>query len=37
VMWWAIDASSERDAMAQFPAWIAERTEVSRVTEVPIP
>jgi len=37
VMWWAVDASSERDAMAQLPAWVAERTEVSRVTEVPIP
>jgi hypothetical protein len=37
VMWWAIEAAGRREALAQLPAWIADRTEVSEVGEVPIP
>jgi hypothetical protein len=37
LMWWTVEASNEDEALEQLPAWIAERTEISRVNDVPIP
>jgi hypothetical protein len=34
---WTVDATSEEAALALLPRWLAERTEVRRVAEVPIP
>lgn len=34
---WTVDADSETGALAMLPDWLAERTEVRRVAEVPIP
>jgi len=34
---WTVDADSEEAALALLPGWLAERTQVSRVAEVPIP
>jgi hypothetical protein len=34
---WTVDAASEEAALALLPHWLAERTEVRRVAEVPIP
>jgi hypothetical protein len=36
-LWWTVEAGSETDALAQLPEFVAERTEVSEVREVPIP
>ena len=36
-IWWAVDAESEEEALALLPRYVAERTTVSRVTEVEIP
>ena len=36
-IWWAVDAASEQEAARQLPAYVAERTTVTRVTEVQIP
>jgi hypothetical protein len=36
-IWWAVDAESEGGALRLLPAYVAERTTVSRVTEVEIP
>jgi hypothetical protein len=34
---WTVDAESEAAALALLPGWLAERAEVRRVEEVPIP
>ena len=36
-LWWTVEAESEEHALAQLPPYVAERTEVSRVSEVAIP
>jgi hypothetical protein len=36
-LWWTVDAESAADALTQLPPYVAERTEASRVDEVPIP
>lgn len=36
-LWWTVEASSAEDALAQLPPFVAERTEVSAVSEVAIP
>ena len=36
-LWWTVDAPSQAEALAQLPDYVAERTEVSAVSEVPIP
>jgi hypothetical protein len=36
-IWWTVDATSERDALALLPFFVAERTTAMRVSEVQIP
>jgi hypothetical protein len=36
-LWWTVDADSEAAALAQLPPYVADRTQASRVSEVPIP
>ena len=36
-LWWTVEAAGEREALAQLPPYVAERTEVTEVSEVPIP
>jgi hypothetical protein len=36
-LWWTVDAPTQAEALAQLPDYVAERTEVSAVSEVPIP
>jgi hypothetical protein len=36
-LWWTVEARDERDALAQLPPFLAERTEVSEVSEVEVP
>lgn len=36
-LWWAVEAASEREALGQLPPYVAERTEVTAVSEVAIP
>ncbi len=36
-IWWTVDARSEKDALRQLPFYVAERTTVTRVSEVQIP
>jgi hypothetical protein len=36
-IWWTVDAESDSDALAQLPAYVAERTTVAQVNEVEIP
>jgi hypothetical protein len=36
-LWWTVEADSAADAVAQLPPYVAERTNVSEVREVPIP
>jgi hypothetical protein len=36
-IWWTVDAASEKDALRLLPSYVAERTNVSRVSEVQIP
>lgn len=36
-MFWTVEANDEADALAQLPPFVAERTEISNVREVPIP
>jgi hypothetical protein len=36
-IWWTVDASSETDALALLPSYVAGRTTVTRVREVEIP
>ena len=36
-IWWTVDAVSEGDALRLLPFYVAERTTVTRVSEVLIP
>jgi len=36
-LWWRVEASDASAALAQLPAFVADRTEVVEVGEVPIP
>ena len=36
-IWWTVEAESEADALALLPVYVAERTNVARVSEVEIP
>jgi hypothetical protein len=36
-IWWTIDAVSEEDALRLLPFYVAERTTITRVSEVQIP
>ena len=36
-IWWTVDADSEDDALRLLPFYVAERTTVTRVSEVRIP
>ena len=36
-IWWAVDAGSEEDARRLLPFYVAERTTITRVSEVEIP
>lgn len=36
-IFWTVEARDDRAALAQLPPYVAERTEVSEVREVPIP
>jgi hypothetical protein len=36
-LWWTVEAPDHASARAQLPPYVAERTAVERVAEVPIP
>ena len=36
-IWWTVDAGSEEDALRLLPYFVAERTTITRVSEVQIP
>lgn len=36
-IWWTVDAASEEEAFRLLPFYVAERSTVTRVTEVQIP
>jgi hypothetical protein len=36
-IWWTVEAATEHDALALLPAYVAQRTTVTSVTEVQIP
>ena len=36
-IWWTVDADNEDEALGLLPYYVAERTTVSRVSEVEIP
>jgi hypothetical protein len=36
-IWWTVDADAERESLALLPRYVAQRTTVSRVSEVEIP
>jgi hypothetical protein len=36
-IWWTTDAVSEEDALRLLPFYVAERTNITRVSEVQIP
>lgn len=36
-IWWTVDAHSDKEALRQLPFYVAERTTVTRVSEVCIP
>ena len=36
-IWWTVDAENEDDALRLLPFYVAERTTITRVTEVEIP
>jgi hypothetical protein len=36
-IWWTVEAATEQDALALLPAYVAERTTVTSVSEVQIP
>ena len=36
-IWWAVDADTDEEALALLPRYVADRTTLSRVTEVEIP
>jgi hypothetical protein len=37
VIWWTVEAETEEEALRLLPGYVAERTTVSRVSEVEIP
>jgi hypothetical protein len=36
-LWWTVEAEDEGSALGQLPEYVADRTEVVRIDEVPIP
>jgi hypothetical protein len=36
-IWWTVDAETEEEALGLLPQYVAERTTVSRVSEIEIP
>jgi hypothetical protein len=36
-IWWTVDAADEEDALRLLPSFVAERTAITRVSEVQIP
>ena len=36
-IWWTVEAESERAALGLLPVYVAERTTVTRVSEIEIP
>ena len=36
-IWWTVDAETEEEVLGLLPQYVAERTTVSRVSEVTIP
>jgi hypothetical protein len=36
-IWWTVDAASEDEALQLLPFYVAERTTITRVSEVQIP
>lgn len=36
-IWWTVDAASEEEALRLLPFYVAERSTITRVTEVQIP
>ena len=36
-IWWTVEATSEEEALALLPFYVAERTTLVRVSEVEIP
>ena len=36
-LWWTVEADSETDALRLLPFYVAERTSITRVSEVQIP
>lgn len=36
-IWWTVEAASERDALGLLPAYVADRTTATSVSEVDIP
>ena len=36
-IWWTVEAESEQNALALLPFYVAERTTITRVSEVQIP
>jgi hypothetical protein len=36
-IWWTVEAASEEDALRLLPSYVADRTIVTRVSEVAIP
>jgi hypothetical protein len=36
-IWWTVDAASEQDALKLLPIYVAQRTAITRVSEVQIP
>jgi len=36
-IWWAVEAASADDALAQVPFYVAQRTVVTQVSDVQIP
>jgi hypothetical protein len=36
-IWWTVDANDEEEALGLLPRYVAQRTNVSRVSEVEIP
>ena len=37
VIWWTVEAASEQDALRQLPFFVAQRSTVTPVGDVPIP
>lgn len=36
-IWWTVEAETEQEALGLLPSYVAERTTVTRVSEVEIP